>query len=68
MNMVYVARVQVTRFGRFLERGQLVELTQQWGGRAGRQQVQGARIGLAGNGDGWIGEDSAVIVVTVLHR
>ena len=45
---------------------QLVELADQLRGRAGSRQVQGARIGLAENGGGWIGNDAAAAVVTIL--
>jgi hypothetical protein len=41
-------------------------LTLQLRGAAGARQVQGARLGLAENGGGFIGTDSAAIVVTVL--
>lgn len=45
---------------------QLVELADQLRGRAGRRQREGARIALAENGGGWIGNDAAVAVVTIL--
>ena len=45
---------------------QLVELADQLRGRAGPRQVPGARIGLAENGGGWIGNDAAAAVVTIL--
>ena len=45
---------------------QLVELADQLRGRAGSRQVPGARIGLAENGGGWIGNDAAAAVVTIL--
>jgi len=45
---------------------QLVELADQLRGRAGSRQVPGARIGLAENGGGWIGDDAAAAVVTIL--
>jgi acetyl-CoA acetyltransferase len=47
---------------------QIHELTLQLRGTAGPRQVQGARLGLAENGGGFIGSDSAAIVVTVLGR
>ncbi|MBT3173104.1 MAG: thiolase family protein, partial [Rhodospirillaceae bacterium] len=45
---------------------QLVELADQLRGRAGARQAEGARIGLAENGGGWIGHDAAAAVVTIL--
>ena len=45
---------------------QIHELTLQLRGTAGARQVQGARLGLAENGGGFVGTDSAAIVVTVL--
>lgn len=47
---------------------QIVELSDQLWGRAGARQVEGARVALAENGGGWIGSDSAAVVVTVLER
>ncbi|MAO81775.1 MAG: thiolase [Nocardioides sp.] len=47
---------------------QVVELTDQLRGRAGDRQVEGARIGLAENGGGYLGEDPAAVVVTILSR
>jgi acetyl-CoA acyltransferase len=45
---------------------QLVELADQLRGRCGARQVDGARIALAENGGGWMGDDAATAVVTVL--
>jgi acetyl-CoA acetyltransferase len=45
---------------------QLVELTDQLRGRAGKRQVEGAKIGLAENAGGWLGSDAAASVVTIL--
>jgi len=45
---------------------QLVELADQLRGRSGKRQRDGARIALAENGGGWIGNDAAVAVVTML--
>jgi len=45
---------------------QVVELTEQLQGRAGKRQVEGARIGLAQNGGGKSGNDAAAMVVTIL--
>lgn len=46
---------------------QVVELTEQLQGRAGKRQVEGARIGLAQNGGGNIGADVAAMCVTILQ-
>jgi len=46
--------------------GQLVELTEQLRGRCGQRQVEGARLALAHNGGGFLGNDAAATVVTVL--
>ena len=48
--------------------GQLVELTDQLRGRAGKRQVDGARTALAENAGGVLGGGSAVAVVTLLER
>ena len=45
---------------------QLVELADQLRGRAGPRQTEGARIGLAENGGGWIGNDAAAATATIL--
>ena len=45
---------------------QLVELSDQLRNRAGPRQRHDARIGLAENGGGWIGNDAAAAVVTIL--
>ncbi|MBW2268463.1 MAG: thiolase family protein [Deltaproteobacteria bacterium] len=45
---------------------QIVELTEQLQGRAGRRQVEGARVALAQNGGGKKGNDAAAMVVTIL--
>ena len=47
---------------------QLVELCDQLRGRAGRRQVEGARLGLAQNGGGTIGPDMAAVAITILER
>lgn len=47
---------------------QIVELTDQLRGNAGRRQVRGARIGMAENGGGYIGRDAAALVVSILSR
>jgi acetyl-CoA acetyltransferase len=45
---------------------QLVELCDQLRGRAGPRQRDNARIALAENGGGWIGNDAATATVTIL--
>jgi acetyl-CoA acetyltransferase len=45
---------------------QLVELTTQLRGQAGARQVEGARVGLAHNGGGYVGGDVAAVAVTLL--
>ena len=47
---------------------QLAELTWQLRGEAGNRQVSGAKVALAENGGGYIGDDVAAIVMTVLSR
>jgi acetyl-CoA acetyltransferase len=70
-------RVPVNPSGGLLRKGhpigatgcaQLVELTDQLRGRCGARQAVGARTALAENGGGWIGEDAAAIVVSVLQK
>ncbi len=70
-------RVPVNPSGGLLRKGhpigasgcaQLVELADQLRGRCGPRQVPGARTALAENGGGWIGEDAAAIVISVLQR
>lgn len=46
---------------------QLIELTLQLRGDAGPRQVQGARLALAHNSGGWVGEDPAVSAVHILE-
>jgi acetyl-CoA acetyltransferase len=45
---------------------QIVELTEQLQGRAGKRQVENARIALAQNGGGKSGNDAAAMIVTIL--
>jgi len=47
---------------------QITELTDQLRGRAGKRQVEGARVALAENGGGYIGSDAAAMVITVLEK
>jgi acetyl-CoA acetyltransferase len=47
---------------------QVVEISDQLWGRAGARQVQGARIGLAENGGGYVGTDSAALTIAVIER
>ncbi len=70
-------RVPVNPSGGLLRKGhpigasgcaQLVELSDQLRGRCAARQVHGARTALAENGGGWIGEDAAAIVVSVLQK
>ncbi|WP_419928838.1 thiolase family protein [Candidatus Poriferisocius sp.] len=69
-------RIPVNTSGGLLRKGhpvgatgvaQVVELTTQLQGRAGKRQVEGARIALAQNGGGKKGLDAAAMVVTVLQ-
>lgn len=48
--------------------GQIFELVEQLRGNCGARQVQGASVGLAENGGGFIGADAAVMSMTVLTR
>ena len=70
-------RVPVNPSGGLLSKGhpvgatgcaQLVELTDQLRGRCGERQVEGARVALAENGGGYLGNDAAVATVTILGR
>ncbi len=45
---------------------QIVELTEQLQGRAGKRQVEGAKLAMAQNGGGKSGNDAAAMVVTIL--
>jgi acetyl-CoA acetyltransferase len=47
---------------------QIVELTEQLQGRAGKRQVEAAKIALAHNGGGSLGSDAAAMCVTILSR
>ena len=69
-------RIPVNTSGGLLRKGhpvgatglaQAVELTLQLQGRAGKRQVEGARIALAQNGGGKKGNDAAAMVVTVFR-
>lgn len=48
--------------------GQVFELVEQLRGNCGARQVEGACVGLAENGGGFIGADAAVMSMTVLTR
>ncbi len=48
--------------------GQVFELVEQLRGNCGARQVEGARVGLAENGGGFIGADAAAMSMTVLTR
>lgn len=69
-------RIPVNTSGGLLRKGhpvgatglaQAVELTLQLQGRAGKRQVEGARLALAQNGGGKKGNDAAAMVVTVFE-
>lgn len=47
---------------------QIVELYEQLSGRSGARQVEGARVGVAENGGGYINGDVAALCVTILER
>ncbi|MGR8947944.1 MAG: thiolase family protein [Gammaproteobacteria bacterium] len=47
---------------------QVHELVTQLRGEAGPRQVEGARIGLAENGGGYIGSDAAALVISILEK
>lgn len=68
-------RIPVSTSGGLLRKGhpigatgiaQVVEITEQLQGRSGPRQVEGARVGLAHNGGGNIGNDAAAQCVTIL--
>lgn len=47
---------------------QIVELTEQLRGASGPRQVEGAKVAIAENGGGYLGEDVGALVVTTLIR
>lgn len=68
-------RIPVNPSGGLLSKGhpigatgcaQLVELSDQLRGRCGQRQVAGASVALAQNGGGFLGNDAAAMVVTLL--
>lgn len=68
-------RVSVNPSGGLLSKGhpvgasgiaQIVELTEQLRGHAGERQREGAKVALAENAGGWIGNDVATANVTIL--
>ena len=70
-------RIPINTSGGLLSKGhpvgatgcaQIVELTEQLRGHAGDRQVEHARVGLAENGGGYLGDDPAAVVVTILSR
>jgi len=70
-------RIPVNTSGGLLRKGhpvgatglaQIVELTLQLQGRAGKRQVEGATLALAQNGGGKSGNDAAAMLVTILTR
>jgi acetyl-CoA acetyltransferase len=70
-------RVPVNTSGGLMRKGhpvgatgtsQIVELVWQLRGEAGERQVEGARIALAENGGGFIGQDVAALVLTLLRK
>ena len=70
-------RVPVNTSGGLMRKGhpvgatgasQIVELVWQLRGEAGDRQVEGARIALAENGGGFIGQDVAALALTLLSK
>lgn len=70
-------RIPVNTSGGLLRKGhpvgatgvaQVAEVSWQLQGRAGKRQVEGARIGLCHNGGGSLGNDTAVMNITILMR
>ncbi len=70
-------RIPVNPSGGLLRKGhpvgatglaQIVELVEQLRERSGLRQVEGARTALAENGGGLLGDDNAVVCVTILTR
>jgi acetyl-CoA acetyltransferase len=70
-------RIPVNTSGGLLRKGhpvgatgvaQIAEITWQLQGRAGARQVQGARVGLCHNGGGTLGNDTAVMNITIAMR
>lgn len=47
---------------------QIYELTKQLQGKAGKRQIEGARIALAENGGGFLGEGEAAMAIHILER
>jgi acetyl-CoA acetyltransferase len=70
-------RIPVNTSGGLLRKGhpvgatglaQITELVEQLRGQSGQRQVEGAKVGLAQNGGGQIGNDAAAMCVTILTR
>jgi len=48
--------------------GQMVELVTQLRGEAGKRQIEGAKVGLAENGGGFIGTEEAAMSIHILSK
>lgn len=68
-------RIPVSTSGGLLRKGhpigatgvaQIVELTEQLQGRSGKRQVEGARVGIAENGGGFVRDSVGALIVTIL--
>ena len=68
-------RIPVSTSGGLLRKGhpigatgvaQIVELAEQLQGRSGKRQVEGARVGIAENGGGYVRDSVGALIVTVV--
>nr|WP_319563742.1 thiolase family protein [uncultured Rhodoferax sp.] len=68
-------RIPVSTSGGLLRKGhpigatgvaQIVELTEQLQGRSGKRQVEGARVGIAENGGGFVRDSVGALIVTIV--
>lgn len=68
-------RIPISTSGGLLRKGhpigatgvaQIVELTEQLQGRSGKRQVEGARVGLAENGGGFVRDSVGALIVTIV--